>query len=65
MKVQVLSGSTSTLATYSNLSATGAYVQKTFDLSPYKGKTVTVRFLAREDRSRQTSFVIDDVAVAG
>jgi Zn-dependent metalloprotease len=65
MKVQVLSGSTSTLATYSNLSATGAYVQKTFDLSAYKGKTVTVRFLAREDRSRQTSFVIDDVAVAG
>ncbi len=65
MKVQVISGSTSTLATYSNLTTTGgSYVQKTFDLSAFKGKTVTVKWLMSEDRSLQTSFVVDDASVA-
>ena len=65
MKAQVISGTTTTiLATYSNLSATGgAFVQKSFDLTAYKGKTVTVKFLSQEDSSLQTSFVVDDVAV--
>ncbi|MDX2971347.1 M28 family metallopeptidase [Kribbella solani] len=64
VKVQVVDGSaTSTLATYSNLNKSAAYVQKTLDVSAYKGKTVTVKFVGQEDSSAQTSFVIDDVAV--
>jgi Zn-dependent metalloprotease len=64
VKVQVVDGgTTSTLATYSNLNRNSTYVQKTFDLSAYKGKTVTVKFLMSEDSSLQTSFVVDDTAV--
>ncbi|MEV5966659.1 M20/M25/M40 family metallo-hydrolase [Kribbella sp. NPDC051952] len=64
VKVQVVdNGTTSTLATYSNLDRTTSYVQKTLNVLAYKGKTVTVRFLGQEDSSLQTSFVIDDVAL--
>jgi len=38
-------------------------VQKSFDLSAYKGKTVIVKLLMDEDSSLQTSFVVDDTAV--
>ncbi|WP_248583462.1 M28 family metallopeptidase [Nocardioides sp. InS609-2] len=63
-KVQVVSGTTtSTLGTYSNANATGNYVQKTLDVSSYKGKTVSVKFLTNEDASLQTSFVVDDVSL--
>ncbi len=65
LKVQVTAGgSTSTLATYSNLNANGAYALKSFNLSGYKGQTVTVKFTGAEDYSNQTSFVIDDTAVS-
>lgn len=48
---------------YSNLSTPKAsYVQKSIDLTAYKGTNVTLRFAATEDSSLQTSFVIDDVA---
>ncbi len=64
LKVQILTGSgTTTLATYSNLNASSSYSLKTFDLSAYKGKTVTVKFLGREDGSKATSFYIDNVAL--
>ncbi|HSJ22255.1 MAG TPA: S8 family serine peptidase [Nocardioidaceae bacterium] len=64
LRVQVIAdGSTSTLATYSNLNKNTTYTQKSFDLSGYKGKTVTVRFVGTEDSSHQTSFVIDDTAL--
>jgi hypothetical protein len=64
-RVQVLEGSaTSTLATYSNLDATGSYVQKSFNVTAYKGKTISVKFLMTEDSSLQTSFVIDDTALS-
>src|SRR5689334_22653063 len=52
----------STLATYSNLNATAGYVQKTFDLTSFKGQTVRIYFLGNEDSSLQTSFVIDDTS---
>jgi len=65
MKVQIVSGSTtSTLATYSNVGTNATYTQKSFNLTAYKGKTITVRYLLNEDRSLQTSFVIDDTAVS-
>ena len=64
MKPQVIVGGvTTTLATYSNLNANSTYVQKSFDLSSYKGQSVTVKFLMSEDSSLQTSFVVDDTAV--
>ncbi|WP_405061494.1 M28 family metallopeptidase [Kribbella sp. NBC_01505] len=64
VKVQVVDGgTTTTLATYSNLNKNTTYTEKTFNLLAYKGKTVTVKFLGAEDSSLQTSFVVDDAAV--
>ena len=62
-KVQVVSGTTTTtLGTYSNANA-GAYAQRTFNLSAYVGRTVTIKFVGAEDSSLATSFYVDDVAV--
>ena len=48
---------------YSNLSTPkSSWVQKSIDLTSYKGTSVTLKFAATEDSSLQTSFVIDDVA---
>ncbi|PBC71230.1 Zn-dependent metalloprotease [Streptomyces sp. TLI_235] len=64
LKVQVVNGTTTTtLATYSNVDATSGYVQRTLDLSAFKGKTVTIKFTGAEDSSLQTSFLIDDTSV--
>ncbi|MEU4194565.1 M4 family metallopeptidase [Kribbella sp. NPDC026611] len=64
VKVQIVDGSTtSTLATYSNLNKTSSYVQKTLNVTQYKGKTVTVRFVGQEDSSLQTTFVVDDTSL--
>ncbi|MEU1569400.1 putative Ig domain-containing protein [Streptomyces mirabilis] len=60
LTVQV--GST-TLATYSNLSAASGYALKSFNLSSYAGQTVTLKFTGTEDSSLQTSFVVDDTAL--
>ena len=54
----------STLATYSNLNASSGYVQKTFNLTSFKGQTIRIYFLGNEDSSLQTSFVIDDTSCA-
>ncbi|TWD73390.1 Zn-dependent metalloprotease [Kribbella amoyensis] len=63
-KVQIVDGgTTTTLATYSNLNKNTSYVQKTFNVTQYKGKTVTVKFVGQEDSSLQTSFVIDDTSL--
>lgn len=63
-KVQIVDGgTTSTLATYSNLNKNSTYVQKSFDVSAFKGRTVSVKFLMNEDASLQTSFVVDDTAL--
>ena len=64
LKVQVISGGvTTTLATYSNLNKSTGYVLKTLDLSAFKGKTVTLRFLGVEDSSLKTYFFVDDTSV--
>jgi len=65
-QVQVLNTSNTvlaTLGTFSNLNAANGYQQHSFDMSSFKGQTVKVRFIGREDSSLQTSFVIDDVAL--
>ncbi|GAA4349337.1 hypothetical protein GCM10023145_10830 [Angustibacter luteus] len=64
MKAQVVSGSTTTtLATYTNVGTNATYTQKSFDLSSFKGKTVTIRFTGTEDSYLQTSWVIDDTSL--
>jgi subtilisin family serine protease len=51
-----------TLATYSNLNASG-FTLRSFNLLAYKGQTVRIYFSGTEDSSLQTSFVIDDTAL--
>ena len=62
MRVQVIpaGGSATTLATYSNVGTNSTYTQKSFDLSAYKGQSVTIRFTMTEDSYLQTSWVVDD-----
>ena len=52
-----------TLATYTNLTPAAGYQIRSFDLLAFKGQTITLSFVMREDRSKQTSFVIDKVSL--
>ncbi|GGQ78062.1 hypothetical protein GCM10010195_37040 [Kitasatospora griseola] len=52
-----------TLATYSNANAGSGYVQKTVDLSAYKGQSVKLEFAGAEDPYLTTIFLVDDVAI--
>ena len=64
MQIRNSSGTVlATLATYSNLNANTGYVQKSFDLSAYKGQTIQVYLVGAEDSTLQTSFVVDDFAL--
>lgn len=60
----VVDGVTTTLRTFSNVGTNATYTQYSHSLLAYKGKSVTVKFLMNEDSSLQTSFVLDDTAVA-
>ncbi|WP_426106876.1 CehA/McbA family metallohydrolase [Massilia sp. TSP1-1-2] len=67
LKVQVRSSSgavLATLATYSNLNKGATFVEKSFDLSAYKGQTVRVYFEGVEGSTVATSFVLDDVTLS-
>jgi hypothetical protein len=66
LKVQVRNSSgtvLATLATYSNLNKGSSYVQRTFDMSAYKGQTVRVYFEGIEGSTVATSFIVDDVTL--
>ena len=66
LKVQVFDAAGNllgTVAQFSNLDAASGYQQHNADLSPYIGKTITVKFLGSEDSVDQTSFVLDDVTL--
>ncbi|OKJ05639.1 M4 family metallopeptidase [Kitasatospora sp. CB01950] len=52
-----------TVATYSNANASAGYVQKTVDLSAYRGQTVNLQFAGQEDASLATIFLVDDVKI--
>jgi len=52
-----------TLATYSNLDAIGGYLERSFDLTAYRGSTVQVHFRGNENASNASTFVIDDVTL--
>lgn len=60
----VVDGVTTTLRTFSNVGTNATYTQYSHSLLAYKGRSVTVKFLMNEDSSLQTSFVLDDTAVA-
>ena len=67
LKVQVRSSSgavLATLATYSNLNKGAVFLEKSFDLSAYKGQTVRVYFEGVEGSAVATSFIIDDVTLS-
>ncbi|KHE91486.1 MAG: hypothetical protein SCABRO_02775 [Candidatus Scalindua brodae] len=51
------------VATLSNVSNTTGYVQKTFNMAPYIGQTIRIRFGATTDSSNTTTFRIDDVSI--
>ena len=66
LRVQVRNGSNTvlgTLATYSNLNETTGYVQRTFDVSAWRGQTVRIYFEGIEGSQVATSFLIDDVSL--
>jgi Zn-dependent metalloprotease len=63
LSVQVVSGSTTTLGTYSNLNAGSGYVQRSFNMSSFVGKTVTIKLVGTEDSSAATSFLTDDFSL--
>ncbi|MEO7251240.1 MAG: Ig-like domain-containing protein, partial [Arenimonas sp.] len=66
LKLQVRNSSgavLATLKTYSNLDKGSSYVQRSFDLSAYKGQTIQVYFIGVENASVTTSFLIDDVSL--
>ena len=66
LKVEVFDASGNllgTVAQFSNLDAATGYQQHNADLSPYIGKTITLKFLGSEDSVDQTSFVLDDVTL--
>jgi hypothetical protein len=64
LKVRVTaSGTTSTVATYSNVDGGNGYVHRAVDLSGYAGKTITLNFLGTEDAALATSFLIDDTSL--
>ncbi|HWV98499.1 MAG TPA: hypothetical protein VNZ64_02285 [Candidatus Acidoferrum sp.] len=47
----------------SNKDASSGYVWQSFDVSAYKGQTITVRFTATTDTSLPTAFRVDDVSL--
>ncbi len=65
LTVQLSYGTTTrTLATYYDVQATGVYDLKVLDLTPYVGKTVTLRFIATNNNDTFASgWLVDDVAV--
>jgi hypothetical protein len=66
LKVQMRSSANAvliTVGTYSNLNKSASYVQRTFDVTAYKGQTVRVYLEGVEDASLATSFLVDDVSL--
>jgi Zn-dependent metalloprotease len=57
------SGAPATLATYTNLTPAAGYQLRSFDLLGYRGQSVAISFAMREDRNKQTSFVLDKVSL--
>ena len=65
LTVQLSYGTTTrTLATYYDVQATFTYDLKVLDLTPYVGKTVTLKFIVTTNNDTYaSSWLVDDVAV--
>jgi Zn-dependent metalloprotease len=63
VSVRKADGTSTTLATYSNLNKASGYTVRTFDLLAFKGQTVTLSFSVREDYSLISNFAIDKVSL--
>ncbi|MES2049658.1 MAG: Ig-like domain-containing protein [Pseudomonadota bacterium] len=66
LQVQVRNSSgtvLATLASYSNLNKGSTFLNKSFDLSSYKGQSIRIYFLGVEGSVTATSFIVDDVSV--
>ncbi|MCY7355301.1 MAG: Ig-like domain-containing protein [Lysobacter sp.] len=66
LKVQLRNSSNvvvATLGTFSNLNKGSVYVQRSFNVSGYKGQTLRVYFEGIEGSQVATSFLVDDVSV--
>jgi hypothetical protein len=64
VEVQNSSGAVlATLATYSNLNKGTSYIERSFDVSAYKGQTIRINFKGVEDFLYATSFFIDDTSL--
>ena len=64
LKVQVVDGATTTtLGTLSNVDAVSSYVYHSYNLSSWRGRTVTIKLVGTEDASLRTDFIVDDVTV--
>jgi len=53
----------STLGVFSNLDAADGFQLRTFDLTPYRGRTVRISLEAVENSSNVTSFIVDDFSL--
>jgi hypothetical protein len=51
------------LDTFSNLQKNDGYSLQSFNLTPFRGQTVTIQLVAVEDNGSMTSFLVDDFAV--
>ena len=63
LKVQIRDASgvvLATLVTYSNLDHNSGYVLVSFDLTAYKGQTIQIFLVGKEDQGLKTSFLVDD-----
>jgi hypothetical protein len=66
MAVQILDSTgilLETLTTYSNQNAGAGYVERSFNLSAYKGRTIRIYLPASEDVYFPTSFFVDDTSL--
>ena len=64
-KVRIKKGATTTtVQTSNNAQWDDSYHRKVVDLSAYAGQSVTLQFVATEDSSVQSGFLIDDVSIA-
>jgi subtilisin family serine protease len=52
-----------TLGTFSNLDVCSTYLQRRFDISRYRGRTIRIAFTGVQDQGPPTWFLLDDVAL--
>jgi hypothetical protein len=67
ISIQILNSSNAllkTLGTFSNLNKSGVYSQKSFDLLSFKGQTIRIKYVATENASLKTSFLVDDASIS-